>query len=213
MLLLNSQKMAKSTGNFILPNEILSGENKILPKPFSASVVRFFNLQANYRSILDFSGEALEASEKGHSKLMQAVRLLDTIESGKKSTFNVQDWIKSCYSAMNDDFNTPILIANLFEAVKVINQIKEEKASLTSEDLIELKQTLNGFVFDVLGLMDENSQDSSEKINGVVALLIKLRKEARENKDWALSDQIRDELIALGIQLKDGKEGTTFSVN
>ena len=213
MLLLNSQKMAKSTGNFILPNEILSGENDILPKAFTASVVRFFNLQANYRSILDFSGEALEASEKGHSKLMQAVRLLDTIESGKKSTFNVQDWIKSCYSAMNDDFNTPILIANLFEAVKVINQIKEEKASLTSEDLIELKQTLNGFVFDVLGLMDENSQDSSEKINGVVALLIKLRKEARENKDWALSDQIRDELIALGIQLKDGKEGTTFSVN
>jgi cysteinyl-tRNA synthetase len=213
MLLLNSQKMAKSTGNFILPNEILSGENKILPKPFSASVVRFFNLQANYRSILDFSGEALEASEKGHAKLMEAVRFLDKIEAGKRSTFNVQDWVKSCYIAMNDDFNTPILIANLFEAVKVINQIKEEKASLTSGDLEELKGTLNGFVFDVLGLMNENSQDNTEKINGVVTLLIKLRKEARENKDWALSDQIRDELIELGIQLKDGKEGTTFSVN
>jgi cysteinyl-tRNA synthetase len=205
--------MAKSTGNFILPNEILSGENKILPKPFAASVVRFFNLQANYRSILDFSGEALEASEKGHSKLMEALRFLDNIDAGKTSTFNVQDWIKSCYAAMNDDFNTPVLIANLFEAVKVINQIKEQKASLTLDDLSELKQTLNGFVFDVLGLMNENSQDNSEKINGVVALLIKLRKEARENKDWALSDQIRDELIALGIQLKDGKEGTTFSVN
>jgi cysteinyl-tRNA synthetase len=114
---------------------------------------------------------------------------------------------------MNDDFNTPILIANLFEAVKVINHIKEQNASLTAADLEEFKTVLNGFVFDVLGLMNENSQDNSEKINGVVALLIKLRKEARENKDWALSDQIRDELIVLGIQLKDGKEGTTFSVN
>ena len=213
MLLLNSQKMAKSTGNFILPNEILSGENEILPKPFSASVVRFFNMQANYRSILDFSGEALEASEKGHAKLMEAVNFLNKIEAGKISTFDVQKWKTACYSAMNDDFNTPVLISHLFEAVKVINQIKEHNASLTSEDLIAFKETMNAFVFDILGLMSENSQDNSEKINGVVALLIKLRKEARENKDWALSDQIRDELIALGIQLKDGKEGTTFSIN
>ena len=213
MLLLNSQKMAKSTGNFILPNEILSGENDILPKAFTASVVRFFNLQANYRSILDFSGEALEASEKGHTKLMEAVNFLDKIESDEISTFNVQEWENSCYDAMNDDFNTPILIANLFEAVKVINHIKEQNASLTVPDLLAFKKALNGFVFDVLGLTNENSEDNSEKINGVVELLIKLRKEARENKDWALSDQIRDELIVLGIQLKDGKEGTTFSVN
>jgi cysteinyl-tRNA synthetase len=213
MLLLNSQKMAKSTGNFILPNEILSGENKILPKPFSASVVRFFNMQANYRSILDFSGEALEASEKGHSKLMEAVRFLDKIEAVETSTFEVQKWKKDCYAAMNDDFNTPVLIAHLFEAVKIINLIKEQKASLNIKDLEVFKTTINEFVFDVLGLMNENSQDNSEKINGVVALLIKLRKEARENKDWALSDQIRDELIELGIQLKDGKEGTTFLIN
>ncbi|WP_339341698.1 cysteine--tRNA ligase [uncultured Polaribacter sp.] len=213
MLLLNSQKMAKSTGNFILPNEILSGENDILPKAFTASVVRFFNLQANYRSILDFSGEALEASEKGHTKLMEAVNFLDKIESGKISTFNVQEWENSCYDAMNDDFNTPILIANLFEAVKVINHIKEQNASLTAPDLLAFKKALNSFVFEVLGLTNESYQANSEKINGVVELLIKLRKEARENKDWALSDQIRDELIVLGIQLKDGKEGTTFSVN
>jgi cysteinyl-tRNA synthetase len=144
---------------------------------------------------------------------MEAVNYLDKIAASKISTFNVQDWSRSCYDAMNDDFNTPILIANLFEAVKVINHIKEQNASLTAADLEEFKTVLNGFVFDVLGLMNENSQDNSEKINGVVALLIKLRKEARENKDWALSDQIRDELIVLGIQLKDGKEGTTFSVN
>ena len=212
MLLLNSQKMAKSTGNFILPNEILSGENDILPKPFSASVVRFFNLQANYRSILDFSGEALEASEKGHAKLMDAVRFVDSIAAAKTSTFDVQKWEKDCYAAMNDDFNTPVLIAHLFEAVKAINQIKEQNATITAADLATLKTTLNAFVFDVLGLMNEANQDNSDKINGVVALLIKLRKEARENKDWALSDQIRDELIALGIQLKDGREGTTFSI-
>ncbi len=212
MLLLNSQKMAKSTGNFILPNEILSGENDILPKPFSASVVRFFNLQANYRSILDFSGEALEASEKGHAKLMDAVRFVDSITAAKTSTFDVHKWEKDCYAAMNDDFNTPVLIAHLFEAVKAINQIKEQNATITAADLATLKTTLNAFVFDVLGLMNEANQDNSEKINGVVALLIKLRKEARENKDWALSDQIRDELIALGIQLKDGREGTTFSI-
>ena len=213
MLLLNSQKMAKSTGNFILPNEILTGENTILPKPFSASVVRFFNMQANYRSILDFSGEALEASEKGHAKLMEAVSYLNIAEAGKASTFDVKAWIQSCYDAMNDDFNTPIVISQLFEAVKVINQIKEQKASLTIEDLLDFKQAINAFVFDVLGLMNEAARESSNKINGVIELLIKLRKEARENKDWALSDQIRDELVALGIQLKDGREGTTFSVN
>ena len=144
---------------------------------------------------------------------MEAVNFLDKIAAGKISTFNVQEWENSCYDAMNDDFNTPILIANLFEAVKVINHIKEQNASLTASDLFAFKKALNGFVFDILGLTNENSLDNSEKINGVVELLIKLRKEARENKDWALSDQIRDELIVLGIQLKDGKEGTTFSVN
>lgn len=213
MLLLNSQKMAKSTGNFILPNEILTGDNDILPKAFSASVVRFFNMQANYRSILDFSGDALEASEKGHSKLMEAVSYLETIEAGSSSTFDVESWRNDCYAAMNDDFNTPILIAHLFEAVKLINQIKDGKGALTTADLSIFKTTINAFVFDVLGLVGEDAQDNTDKIKGVVALLIKLRKEARENKDWALSDQIRDELINLGIQLKDGKDGTTFSIN
>ncbi|MHB0754904.1 cysteine--tRNA ligase [Polaribacter sp. M15] len=213
MLSLNGQRMSKSTGNFILPNEILTGENDVLPKAFSASVVRFFNMQANYRSILDFSGDALEASEKGHSKLMEAISYLDKITAGNSSTFDVQKWKSDCYAAMNDDFNTPILISNLFEAVKLINQIKEKKATLTADDLAEFKTTINAFVFDVLGLMNEASQDNSEKVKGIVELLIKLRKEARENKDWGLSDQIRDELIELGIQLKDGKEGTTFSIN
>ncbi len=213
MLLLNSQKMAKSTGNFILPNEILTGENTILSKAFSASVVRFFNMQANYRSILDFSSDALEASEKGHTKLMEAIAILEKIEAETTSSFDVKAWKENCYTAMNDDINTPILISHLFEAVKAIHQLKERKINLNTEDLKDFKETLHTFVFDVLGLMSEVKQGSSNKIDGVVQLLIKLRKEARDNKDWALSDQIRDELLALGIQLKDGREGTTFSIN
>ncbi len=213
MLLLNGQKMAKSTGNFVLPKEIITGDNSVLSKAFAPSVVRFFNMQAQYRSILDFASDALEASEKGYNKLMEAVNSLDNIEANKTSTFDVASWRQQCYAAMNDDFNTPILIAHLFEAVKVINQIKENKASLNAEDLESFKATIHAFVFDVLGLTNETKQNGSDKIDGVVELLIKLRKEARDNKDWALSDQIRDELIALGIQLKDGREGTTFSIN
>jgi cysteinyl-tRNA synthetase len=114
---------------------------------------------------------------------------------------------------MNDDFNTPVLISHLFEGVKFINQLKEAKETISFEDLDELSKTMNAFVFDVLGLLNDAKEDSSGKIDGVVELLIKLRKEARENKDWALSDQIRDELLTLGIQLKDGREGTTFSIN
>ncbi len=213
MLLLNSQKMAKSTGNNILPDEILTGENKMLSKTFSASVVRFFNMQALYRGVLDFSNDALMASEKGYHKLMEAVIALNEITIGNTSNFDVKSWKQKCYNAMNDDFNTPILISHLFDAVKNINIIKDKKASITQEDLIVLKETLNTFVFDVLGLLNDSKKQNSYKIDGVVELLIKLRKEARENRDWALSDQIRDELLALGIQLKDGKEGTSFSMN
>ncbi|CAL2078319.1 cysteine--tRNA ligase [Tenacibaculum sp. 190524A02b] len=213
MLLLNGQKMAKSTGNYVLPNEILTGENDVLPKAFNVGVVRFFIMQAHYRSILDFSGDALLASEKGYNKLMEAVKIVKSIATGKTTDFDVQAWKQKCYDAMNDDFNTPILIAHLFEAVKFINLLNDKKAQITEADLTVLKNTLDVFVFDILGLLDDAKEQSSDKIEGVVELLIKLRKEARENKDWALSDQIRDELIALGIQLKDGREGTTFTIN
>ena len=213
MLLLNSQKMAKSTGNYILPNQILTGENTILPKAFSASVVRFFIMQANYRSVLDFSGEALLASEKGHSKLMEAIRYLESAIASKSSSFDVNSWVSSCYDAMNDDFNTPVLISNLFEGVKFINQMKADKGSLSQEDLVLFASKMKAFTHDVLGLFDDSTNDNSDKLKGTVELLIELRNNARENKDWALSDQIRDELLELGIQLKDGREGTTFSIN
>ena len=214
MLTLNGQKMAKSTGNYILPSDFFTGENKHLSKSFTASVVRFFMLQAHYRSILDFSNVALLASEKGFNKLMEAINDLSKLNAGNKTDFNIENWIKSCYTAMNDDFNTPILIAELFSAVKFINQVKDGKASITKEDLAILATTINTFVFDVLGLENVvNGSESSGKLSDTVEVLIKLRAEARANKDFALSDKIRDELLAVGIQLKDGKGGTSFSTN
>ena len=212
MLEMNGQRMAKSTGNIINPNELLSGDNDKMSKAYSPSVIRFFMAQSSYRSVLDLTDAGLLASEKGFYKLMEAINSLKSVSFGNSSTFDVKDWKQKCYNAMNDDFNTPILIAYLFEGVKVINQIKEGKASLTSEDLETLKTTMNDFTFDVLGLMNEAAQNNSGKIDGVVSLLIKLRKEARENRDWCLSDQIRDELLAMGIQLKDGRDGTSYTM-
>lgn len=214
MLTMNGKKMAKSTGNNILPDEIFSGENSILSKPFSPTVVRFFMLQAHYTSILDLSNDALLASEKGFIKLMEAISSIDGLESKNSSDFDVAAWIQKCYDAMNDDFNTPTLIAHLFEAVKHINTIKEGNENITESDKKLLKEAIHGFVYDVLGLENKNdSNTDSDKLPGVVALLIQLRKDARDNKDFATSDKIRDQLAALGIQLKDGKEGTTFSVS
>ena len=213
MLTLNGKKMAKSTGNNILPSEIISGKNTILKKPFHPTVARFFMLQAHYRNILDFSSDALEAAEKGYLRLMTAIGDVDKLNSSSSSSINIKAWKQQCYDAMNDDFNTPILIANLFEGVKYINQLKENKETISEVDLHEFKSVLNIFVFDVLGLENVSSQNNSNKLSGVVELLIGMRNDARENKDWALSDKIRDELLALNIQLKDGKDGTTFSVN
>ena len=214
MLTMNGKKMAKSTGNNILPGEIFSGENTILSKPFSPSVVRFFMMQAHYTNILDLSNDALLASEKGYNRLMEALDTITKLESGETSNFDVTKWKQQCYDAMNDDFNSPILIANMFEAVKHINLIKEGKESITSTDKDLLRQTMETFVFDVLGLTHKKEgAANSDKLSNVVELLIQLRKEARDNKDFATSDKIRDELAALEIHLKDGKEGTTFSVS
>jgi len=214
MLTLNGQKMAKSTGNNILPAEILSGNTPLLTKGFSASVVRFFMMQAHYRSILDFSNEALLASEKGFLKLMEAVTTLDKIDTTSESNgFDVLAWKSNCYTAMNDDFNTPILIAELFSAVKYINQIKDGKAQINAADFSVLSEVMHTFVFDILGLKNDNANNQDQKLGDTVELLIRMRNEARLEKDFALSDKIRDELLAIGIQLKDGKDGTTFTLD
>ena len=213
MLTLNGKKMAKSTGNNILPREILTGENTILSKAFSASVARFFMLQAHYRSILDFSDDAIVAAEKGYKRLMEAMHSLKEITADIKSTIDIAAWKQFCYDAMNDDFNTPILIAQLFEGVRFVNLLKDGKETLNAHDLNNFAKAMHDFVFDVLGLEDEKVSDSNnDKLEGTVNMLIEMRKQARDNKNFALSDQIRDQLIALGIQLKDGKEGTTFSI-
>ncbi len=214
MLTLNSKKMAKSTGNNVLPNEIFSGENEIFSKSFTPAVVRFFMMQAHYTSILDLSNDALLASEKGYIRLMEAIDAMENLPVSKQSDFDVAAWKQSCYDAMNDDFNSPILIAQLFEAVKHINLIRDGKEKITAEDLAEMSETVRAFTFDVLGLENKASSDaSSDKLAGVVELLIEMRNEARANKDFNTSDKIRDELQALGIQLKDGKEGTSFSIS
>lgn len=214
MLTLNGKKMAKSTGNSLLPEEIFSGDNTILSKAFSPSVVRFFMMQAHYTSILDLSNDALLASEKGFNRLLDALAILPKLDTANASNFDVKTWKQKCYDAMNDDFNSPILIAQLFDAVKHINLIKEGKETITAEDRALLENTINIFVFEVLGLQVKNvNQNDEGKLSGVVDLLIQLRKQARDNKDFATSDKIRDELLALGIQLKDGKDGTTFSVS
>jgi cysteinyl-tRNA synthetase len=214
MLTLNGKKMAKSTGNNILPREIITGGSEFLSKAFSASVARFFMLQAHYRSILDFSDDAIAAAEKGYNRLMESLEILKEIQPGTTSAFDIAAWKHSCYEAMNDDFNTPILIAQLFEGVRFINLMNDKSASLTATDLDLFSKAMSAFIFDILGLKnDKAAANNDDKLEGVVNMLIEMRNSARANKDFAMSDQIRDQLIALGIQLKDGKDGTSFSVH
>ena len=216
MLTLNGQKMAKSTGNFILPNDFFTGDSKHLSKSFSAGCVRFFILQAHYRSVLDFSNEALLASEKGYNKLIESIRILETLNpSSNTSDFNVVLWKENCYNAMNDDFNSPILIAELFSVVKFINQVKDGSSTVSKKDLEIVMNTVNVFVFEILGLQNVNEAENQykEKLEETLELLIKMRSDARANKDFELSDKIRIELDEIGIQLKDSKGGTTFKID
>jgi len=212
MLTLNGKKMSKSTGNHLLPNEIFSGKNDILSKAYSPATSRFFMLQAHYRNMLDLSEDALLAAEKGYKRLMEAIKLVDKLPESKESSVNVDEWIDSLYEAMNDDFNTPILIANLFEGVKMINLINTEKATITKIDKEKMAKAINGFAFDVLGLhKSASSEGDNQSFDKVIQILIDIRNKARAEKNWALTDQVRDELAKYGIQLKDGKDGTTYS--
>jgi len=214
MLELNGTRMSKSTGNYINPAALLSGKNKMMSKAYKPSVVRFFMMQAAYRSVLDLTDQGLLASEKGFNRLMNAVDALEDLKPSATSSFSVKAWKKNGYDAMNDDFNTPILIANLFEAVNHIHALKEGHASLSLNDLNIFKTAMHVFVFDILGL--KNTQDANletDKLSGAVNLLINIRQEARANKDFALSDKIRDDLAEVGITLNDSREGTTFSTN
>ena len=210
MLTLNGKKMSKSTGNTLLPNELFNGGSDLLERGYHPMVVRFFMMQAHYRSTLDFTSDALNAAEKGFEKLMDAVKDLANLTTSESSSINAQGLVASFYDAMNDDFNAPILVANLFETVKVINTIKEGKATITQTDLEILTKEVNAFVFDVLGLATLSSAGDDSKLEGVMDLVLNLRQQARENKDWGTSDKIRDGLAAAGLVVKDGKDGTTW---
>jgi cysteinyl-tRNA synthetase len=214
MLTMNSQRMSKSTGNYILPMQLVTGENDFFEKPFHPSIVRFCFLQAHYRSVLDISNDAMLASEKGFIRLMEAIKVLQSVTPNdeKQSGFNLEEWKNKAYDALNDDFNSPVLIAHLFEAVKYIFALNDGKETISTKDLEELKSTLNALIFDVLGLqaIEENN---NEKLDQTLKVLIELRNQARKSKNFELSDQIRDRLLAEGIELKDGRDGTTYVLN
>ncbi len=214
MLTMNSQRMSKSTGNYILPMQLVTGENDFFEKPFHPSIVRFCFLQAHYRSVLDISNDAMIASEKGFIRLMEAVKVLNTItpDDTKQSAFSLTEWKSKCYDALTDDFNSPILIAHLFEGVKYIFALNDGKETISTGDLEDLKSTFNAFIFDVLGLqtIEENN---NEKLDQTLKVLIELRNQARKSKNFELSDQIRDKLLAEGIELKDGRDGTSYVLN
>ncbi len=213
MLTVNGQRMSKSLGNGFLPYELFTGDHPLLQKGYSPMAVRFFMLQTHYRSTLDFSNEALQASEKGLQRLQNAMQLMETLQPAEKSTVDVQKWVDSCYAAMNDDFNSAVLIAKLFEAISWINLINDKKETLKPEDLDLFRNKINAFVRDVLGLQSEEDQSKGkEKIDGLMQLVIDLRKDARSNKDFATSDKIRDHLLSLGFVIKDGKEGTSWQI-
>lgn len=209
MLNVNGQKMSKSFGNYFLPKEIIEGKTELFEKPYSANVLRFFMMQAHYRSTMDFTADALDAAEKGYEKLMEAIKSADNLTVAKDSSQDVNAMVEGWYGAMNDDFNAPILIARLFDAVKYINSIKDGNASISATDLETLKVELTSFAFDVIGLKAQ-AEGNSDRLSPVMDLILDLRQEARANKDWSTSDKIRDGLAAAGIVVKDSKEGTSW---
>src|SRR5690606_1812322 len=211
MLTVNGARMSKSAGNGFLPLELFSGDHSLLTRGYSPMSVRFFMLQAHYRSTLDFSNEALDAADKGYKRLMTAVSLLDKVEPSKKSDFGgIEQLRKRSYAAMDDDFNSPVLIAELFEAVRLINSIYDGKTSISSDDLIAFRSFMHEFVFDILGLKNDLG-GSSDDTDSLMQLIIDLRNEAKKNKDFVTSDSIREQLTAIGIQLKDSKDGTLWN--
>jgi cysteinyl-tRNA synthetase len=210
LITINGQKMGKSLGNFITLDELFSGSHPILEQAYSPVSIRFFILQAHYRSPLDFSNSALQAAEKGMERLFKAIAILDGLTASATSTVDIAGLKEKCYTAINDDLNTPILIAHLFDGVKMINSIQDGKATISASDLTELKKLYSTFTFDILGLQAESGSKANEgesTLKEVVDLLLNLRIEAKNNKDWGTSDKIRNSLTQMGFEIKDTKDG------
>jgi cysteinyl-tRNA synthetase len=212
MLTVNGQKMSKSLGNSFLPHELFNGSHPLLDKGYSPMTVRFFMLQAHYRSTLDFSNEALQAAEKGFARLMNAMKLLPDLKTSPQSTIDSQLLIKNVYEALNDDFNTPIALSHLFEGVRIINLVNDGKETISETDKIQLQKLFNEIIFDVLGLKEENATDTS-KIDDLMQVILQIRTDAKNKKDFSTSDFIRDELKKRGVEIKDGKEGATYTIS
>lgn len=220
MLTINGQKMGKSLGNFITLEQFFTGNHPLLQQPYSPMTIRFFILSAHYRGTVDFSNEALQASEKGLEKLLNGISDLVHVPVAEKCDAETEKVVKElrqkCYDAMNDDFATPQVISYLFEACSVVNKLVNHKATICQECLKELSETMRLFTFDILGLRDErsNSSDAREEAFGkVMDMVLELRAKAKADKDWATSDKIRDALKEAGFEVKDTKDGVTWRLN
>ncbi len=215
MITVNGQKMGKSLGNFITLEEFFTGNHEMLTQAYSPMIIRFFILQAQYRSTVDFSNEALQASEKGLSRLLEAYHNIDRLTAGNASSENIQDLKKKAYDALNDDLNTPIVISQLFEATRIINSALAGQISLSEANIQELKELFDVFFFDLLGMKDEAKSDNAsyDSFAKAIDMLLEMRMDAKKNKDWSTSDKIRDELTALGFEIKDTKDGFEWKLN
>ncbi len=212
MITINGQKMGKSLGNFITLEELFTGNHALLAQAYSPMTIRFFILQAHYRSTLDFSNEALQAAEKGLDRLMKAVETLGKLTPSERSTVEVEELRTRCEEAMNDDLNSPLVIAALFDWVRIINQIYEKQQTISEEDLRQLRSLVGTVVFDILGLRDEKATGSDNLVAPLVETLLAVRAEAKAAKDWATSDRIRDRLTEIGIRVKDRKDGCDWEI-
>jgi cysteinyl-tRNA synthetase len=216
MITINGQKMGKSLNNFITLEEFFTGKHAGLSQAYSPMTIRFFILQAHYRSTLDFSNEALQAAEKGLKKMVSGIETLHKIipsdSPGASSGFNISQLMDNCYQAMNDDFNSPMVIANLFEGVRIINSVWDKKETISLTDLELLKSMFGIFFFDILGLKGESPEGQNDAVKGLMDLVLAIRKEVRDKKDFPASDRIRDTLQQLKITVKDTKDGPTWEI-
>jgi cysteinyl-tRNA synthetase len=214
MITINGQKMGRSLGNFITLDELFAGDHKMLEQAYGPMTIRFFILQAHYRSTLDFSNEALQAAEKGFMRLMKAIAQLEALQAGSTSTLDVAELSDRCHQAMEDDMNTAKLIGHLLSGVTQINNLAEGKESITETDLEALKTLYQGYVFTVLGLtLPETDSRSDEITNDLVELILQLRNDAKANRDFNTADRIRDGLSDLGITVKDRKDGADWEIH
>lgn len=209
MITINGKKMARSIGNFITLDQLFSGDHPALQQAYSPMTIRFFILQAHYRSTIDFSNEALQAAEKGFQKLMKAIESLKKLKPSDSSTFDVIRLTEKCYEALDDDLNSPMVLSHLFEAVRFVNSVVDGSEMIDLSGLESLKTLFNTFVFEILGLKDESAGTGDEKLTGeLMKIIIDLRQTAKDRKEFEVSDKIRKELNNLGITIKDRKDGT-----